>query len=170
MAGEAGVTQVLHPDDPPGVAIGGVARIMSSFEAFEHAAAAAEAQGRAGWGLLFCVGCWAEMGGTAYVLRGIRHFGAAGLIGYVHFRDVQGTARRFQECFPDEGIVDVTAVMRALRDVDFTGLIIDDHVPLMVGDGGWSPRSRAYQTGYPQGLLRAVEDLCAAREQGTPRS
>ncbi|MGH2354705.1 MAG: mannonate dehydratase, partial [Chloroflexota bacterium] len=111
------------------------------------------------WGLLFCIGCWAEMGGTENVLKGIRHFGAQGKIVYVHFRDVQGTAARFQECFPGEGVLDVTAAMRALKEVGFTGCVIDDHAPRMAGDEGWAPRSRAYQTGYLMGLLRAVTDL-----------
>ena len=30
------------------------------------------------------------------------------------------------------------------------------------GDEGWAPKSRAYQTGYLQGLLRAVEDMSRA--------
>lgn len=156
VAEEAGVKLALHPDDPPGFDIGGVARIMSSFEAFVRASEIVESPS---WGLLFCIGCWAEMGGTENVLRGIRHFGPRGKIFYVHFRDVQGTAARFQECFPGEGVLDVTAVMRALKESGFTGCIIDDHAPLMAGDEGWAPRSRAYQTGYLMGLLRAVDDL-----------
>lgn len=159
VAVAAGVTLALHPDDPPGVPLGGIARIMSSYDGFARAASVAEAIAPTGWGLLFCVGCWAEFGGTAEVLRGIRHFGPLGRIAYVHFRDVQGDAACFAECFPGEGIVDVTGVMRTLREVGFTGLIIDDHAPLMVGDSGWAPKSRAYQTGYLQGLLRAIEDL-----------
>ena len=31
-----------------------------------------------------------------------------------------------------------------------------------VGDTGWSPRGRAYQTGYIQGMLRALDDLSLA--------
>ncbi|HEU5328495.1 MAG TPA: mannonate dehydratase [Thermomicrobiales bacterium] len=170
VAVEAGVTLALHPDDPPGGAIGGVTRIMSSFEGFARAAATADAIAPTGWGLLFCVGCWAEMGGTANVLRGIHHFGPRGQISYVHFRDVQGTAECFQECFPGEGTVNVTAVLRALREVGFTGVIIDDHAPLMVGDEGWAPKSRAYQTGYLQGLLRAVEDMSRAVGQSGSRA
>jgi mannonate dehydratase len=162
VAVEAGVTLALHPDDPPGVPLGGVARIMSDFAAFNRAAETAAAIAPTGWGLLFCVGCWAEIGGTAEVLRGIRHFAAQGRIAYVHFRDVQGTAECFNECFPGEGVVNVTAVMQTLVASSFAGLIIDDHAPMMIGDSGWAPKSRAYQTGYLQGLLRAVEDLAAA--------
>ncbi|MBI3970208.1 MAG: mannonate dehydratase [Chloroflexi bacterium] len=156
VAEEAGIKLALHPDDPPGFDAGGVARIMSSFEGFKRASEIVKSPN---WGLLLCIGCWAEMGGTETVLRGIRHFGPQGKIFYAHFRDVQGTAERFQECFPGEGVLDVTAVMRTLKEVGFTGFIIDDHAPHMAGDEGWAPRSRAYQTGYLMGLLKAVNDL-----------
>jgi mannonate dehydratase len=150
----AGVRLALHPDDPPGAAIGGVARIFSSFEGF---ARAGDEFGQSPvWAILLCIGCWSEMGGQANVLRGIRHFGSRHQIGYVHFRDVQGTGDRFSECFIGEGNLDVAAVMRALRDVGFTGCLIDDHVPRMVSDEGWNERGRAYATGYLMGLLRGV--------------
>jgi mannonate dehydratase len=157
VAEEAGVVLALHPDDPPGGVIGGVARIFSSFEGF---ARAEEIAGDSpAWGLTFCIGCWTEMGGQENVLRGIRHFGPRGRIALVHFRDVQGVGDRFNECFIGEGDLDVTTVMRALKESGFTGCLIDDHVPHMVGDEGWAPRGRLYSTGYLMGLLRAVNDL-----------
>ena len=156
VAEEAGVRLALHPDDPPGPPLGGVARIFSSFEGFERASHIVESPS---WALLFCIGCWSEMGGNENVLRGIRHFGPRGQIGYVHFRDVQGTGNQFAECFIGEGNIDVTQVMRTLKEVGFTGALIDDHVPHMVDDTGWAPRGRAYSTGYLMGLLRAVNDL-----------
>ncbi len=158
VAAEAGVMLTLHPDDPPGITVGGIARIMSDLGGFTRAAETAGVVDSPGWGVLFCVGCWAEMGGTEAVLAGIRWFGTRGKIGYVHFRDVQMAGACFNECFPGEGIVDVTAVMRALITVGYTGVVIDDHAPRMVGDAGWNPKTRAYQTGYLQGLLRAVID------------
>lgn len=157
VAEEAGVRLALHPDDPPGPAIGGVARIFSSFDGF---ARAGESFGASpAWGLLFCIGCWSEMGGQENVLRGIRHFGPKGQIAYVHFRDVQGTGDNFAECFIGEGNLGVTTVMQTLKQVGFTGFMIDDHVPHMVDDEGWAPRGRAYSTGYLMGLLRAINDL-----------
>jgi mannonate dehydratase len=157
VAEESGVRTALHPDDPPGEAIGGVARIFSSFEGFERA------QQLVGdspaWGLLFCVGCWTEMGGTDNVLRGIRHFGPRNQIVYVHLRSVEGEGDRFNECFIGEGPLDVTGVMRALMEVGYRSFVIDDHAPTMVGDEDWHPRARCYQTGYVMGLLRAVSDL-----------
>ena len=161
VAEEAGVRLALHPDDPPGAPIGGVARIMSSFEGFKRASEIVDSPA---WGILFCMGCWSEMGGQDYVLRGIRHFGPRGQIVYVHFRDVQGTGDRFAECFIGEGNVDVTLALRTLKEVGFNGFLIDDHVPHMVGDGdrGWGAYGRAYSTGYIQGLLRAVQSTTPA--------
>jgi mannonate dehydratase len=156
VAEQAGVRLALHPDDPNDVPIGGVARIFSSFEGFERASQAITSPA---WGLLFCIGCWTEMGGTQNVLRGIRHFAPQNRIVYVHFRDIKGTVSDFSECFVGSGDLDVTAAMRALKENGFKGAIIDDHAPRMVGDEGWNFRARGYQTGYVQGLLRAIEDM-----------
>ncbi len=65
----------------------------------------------------------------------------------------------FQECFLGEGNVDVVAAMRTLKEVNFTGFIIDDHVPHLVDDTEWAHRGRAHQTGYIQALLAAVTAL-----------
>ncbi|HZR01526.1 MAG TPA: mannonate dehydratase [Chloroflexota bacterium] len=157
VAEESGVRLALHPDDPPGEAIGGVARIFSSFDGFERARQIADDS--PAWGLLFCVGCWSEMGGNANVIRGIRHFGPKNQIIYVHFRGVQGEGDRFNECFIGEGPLDVTGIVRELLAVGYDGFVIDDHAPKMVGDEGWNPRARCYQTGYLFGLVRAVRDL-----------
>jgi len=155
-AEEAGIRLALHPDDPNDGPIGGVARIFSSFEGFERASQAINSPA---WGLLLCIGCWTEMGGTANVLRGIKHFGPQNRIVYVHFRDIAGTASDFSECFVGTGDLDVTAAMVALKASGFNGAIIDDHAPAMIGDDGWNFRARGYQTGYIQGLLRGITDL-----------
>ncbi len=154
VAEEAGVKLALHPDDPPVPMLGGVARIFGSFEGFKRAMETAPSPNS---GLDFCMGCWSEMGPN--VIDAIRYFGERGKIFYVHFRDVQGTVPVFQECFLGEGNVDVVAAMRALKEVNFTGFIIDDHVPHMVDDTVWGHRGRAHATGYIMGLLEAVNKL-----------
>ncbi len=154
VAEEAGVKLALHPDDPPVPMLGGVARIFGSFEGFKRAMEIAPSPNS---GLDFCMGCWSEMGPN--VIDAIRYFGERGKIFYVHFRDVQGTVPVFQECFLGEGNVDVVAAMRALKEVNFTGFIIDDHVPHMVDDTAWGHRGRAHATGYIMGLLEAVNKL-----------
>ena len=161
VAEEAGVRLAHHPDDPPlpdGPAIGGIPRIFSSFEGFKRGMELADSPN---WGLLFCMGCWSEMGGSDYVLNGLRFFGERNKLFYIHFRDVRGTGHHFHEVFIGDGQVDLVAALKVLKEVNFTGFLIDDHTPHMEGDGdrGWGTRGRLYQTGYIQGLLRAFNDL-----------
>jgi len=154
VAEASGVTLALHPDDPPVPTLGGIARLFGSFEGFRRAVETFDSPQH---GLDFCMGCWSEMGPGA--VEAIRHFGARGKIVYVHFRDVQGHVPVFQECFLGEGNVDVVAAMRALREVGFSGFIIDDHVPQLIDDTGWGHRGRAHATGYIMGLVEAVGKL-----------
>ncbi len=161
VAEEAGVKLALHPDDPPVPELGGIARVFYRPEAFRRAL---EALPSPNHGLDFCMGCFSEM---AYadtssgegVLEAIRLFGEQGKIFYVHFRDVQGCVPHFQECFPGEGNVDVVAAIRTLKEVGFSGFIIDDHVPRMLDDSDWNHRGRAYATGYIMALVEAVKQL-----------
>lgn len=165
VAEEVGVRLALHPDDPPvEVPLGGAARIFAS------PAGLIEGLRRSGgspaWALNLCLGTVSEMGGVDAVNEVIDHFGPPGRIGYVHFRDVQGSVPRFQECFLGEGNFDAAKVIRRLRDRGFDGFLIDDHVPAMTGDvatwGDTSPaaycsRGRAHAIGYLLGVLNALE-------------
>jgi mannonate dehydratase len=154
VAEDAGVKLALHPDDPPVPSLGGVARLFRNFEGFKRAMEIAPSPNS---GLDFCMGCWSEMGPG--VVEAIRYFGARGKIVYVHFRDVQGTVPCFQECFLGEGNVDVIAAMRALKEVGFTGFLLDDHVPHIVDDTDWGHRARAHAIGYIQALINTVQAL-----------
>ena len=154
VAEEAGVKLALHPDDPPVPSLGGVARLFHTFEGFKRAMEIAPSPNS---GLDFCMGCWSEMGPG--VIEAIRYFGRHGKIVYVHFRDVQGTVPCFQECFLGEGNVDVIAAMRALKEVGFTGFLLDDHVPHIVDDTDWGHRARAHAIGYIQALINTVQAL-----------
>jgi len=159
VAEEAGVTLAVHPDDPPVSALGGIARLFSSFAGFQRAVE--DIAPSPNHGLDFCMGCWSEMGAGAGpgVIPAIRHFGQRGKIVYVHFRDVQGTVPRFQECFLGEGNVDIIAAMQALKEVGFTGFMLDDHVPHIVDDTEWGHRGRAYATGYIMALLAVIDKV-----------
>ena len=154
VAEEAGIKLALHPDDPPVPSLGGVARLFHTFEGFKQAMEIVPSPNN---GLDFCMGCWSEMGPG--VVEAIRYFGGRGKIFYVHFRDVQGTVPCFQECFLGEGNVDVIAAMRALKEVGFTGFLLDDHVPHIVDDTEWGHRARAHAIGYIQALINTVQAL-----------
>ncbi|MCL4508734.1 MAG: mannonate dehydratase [Chloroflexi bacterium] len=154
VAEEAGVKLALHPDDPPVPELGGVARLFRNFEGFRRAL---EIAGDSpAWGLDLCLGCWSEMGGEPAVLQAIDYFGRRGKILYVHFRDVKGTSNHFAECFIGEGNYHPFKVLCALRDVGFSGFILDDHVPHMVNDSPYGHRGRAHAIGYLQGMLEAL--------------
>jgi mannonate dehydratase len=92
----------------------------------------------------------------AGVLKSIEHFGRAGRIFCVHFRDVQGGCDDFTECHIDAGNTDTAAIMRKLRDVGFNGFLIDDHVPHMVNDSSYGHRGRAFATGYMIGMMNSL--------------
>ena len=161
VAEEAGVKIALHPDDPPVQSLGGIARVFYKPENFARALDAVPSPNH---GLDFCMGCFSEMvyadrSNNEGVLDAIRYFGERGKIFYVHFRDVQGCVPKFQECFLGEGNVDVVAAIRTLKEVGFTGFIIDDHVPEMLDDSDWRHRGHAWSTGYIMALVEAVNKL-----------
>ena len=59
----------------------------------------------------------------------------------------------------DDGDTDMTAAVRAFRQVGFDGLIRADHAPHMPGDNRHGHRSFAFQLGYMSGMFQAVELL-----------
>jgi mannonate dehydratase len=154
VAEEAGVQLALHPDDPPVLMLGDVARLFRSIDGFKRALAISPSPA---WGLDLCLGCCSEMpGGATNVMEMIDHFGPLNRILYVHFRDVQGTVPAFQECFLGEGNYDPATVLLALKRVGFRGFLLDDHVPRVVDDTTWCHRGRAHAIGYLQGMLNMV--------------
>ncbi len=104
-------------------------------------------------GILFCVGTFSEMTGAdgkgEDIPAAIREFGASGHIHQVHFRNTSSPLPSFHETLPDNGYVDLVAVMRALTDVGFDGIVVPDHVP---GDGRIE---EAYAFGYIRALIQA---------------
>lgn len=157
VAEAEGVRLALHPDDPPVEKLGGIARLMRSFEGFKRAMEIGDSPMH---GLDFCVGSWSEMPtGAAGVLEAVRYFGSQNKIFYVHFRDVIGTVPKFREAFVNEGNCNMFEVMKTLKEVGFKGFLIDDHVPQMVDDTPWGHRGRAHAVGYMTALLEMVDTL-----------
>ncbi len=155
VAEEVGLKLALHPDDPPVFELGGIARLFHSSEGFKKAME--DIAPSPNHGMEFCMGCFSEMGED--VIEAVRYFGERGKIFYVHMRDVQGCMPKFKECFLGEGNFDVISVMRTLKDVGFSGFIIDDHVPQFIDDSDWNHRGHAHATGYILGVLEAVQKL-----------
>jgi mannonate dehydratase len=152
VAEEVGVRMALHPDDPPlPEALGGVPRIVSTLEQYRRIFSLVPSDCNA---MLFCQGCVTEMG--VDVEAAIREMGALNKLVYVHFRNVRGTPRNFQEVFIDEGDVDMVRMMETYRDVGFHGPFMMDHTPEFAQPeiGWWA--GRAYAVGYMRALIQAV--------------
>ena len=163
VAEEAGVYIGVHPDDPPVYALGGVPRcIFGNFAGYRRAMEIANSPNV---GVCLCVGCWLE-GGTVGmgcdVIEAIRYFGEQGKLFKVHFRNVSNPMPEpWQETFIDDGYQDMHQVMRALREVNYDGCIIPDHIPQMVGG---SRPGLAYSIAYMRALVQAVNN--EAKERG----
>lgn len=149
----------LHPDDPPVDTLGCVARIFRTYDAYERAFSIAASEN---FGVCLCIGTWGEGGKQGFgkdPVEAVRAFGAKGKIFKVHFRNVSSTLPKFQETFVDDGYLDMYAVMKALRDVNFDGIIIPDHVP--GGAVGYPAANNAYTLGY----MKALRDRVNAEAQ-----
>jgi len=123
----------IHPDDPPVPMLAGVPRcIFGTFEGYKRAL---EIANSSHVGICFCVGTWLEGGDLmgADVVTAIKYFGERGKIWKVHFRNMSAPLPHFVETFVDNGYYDMYAAMRALREVNFDGIVIGDHFPTMVG-------------------------------------
>lgn len=159
VAEEVGVRIGIHPDDPPAPVLAGVPRcIFSSFEGYKRALEIANSPNV---GICLCCGTWLE-GGTKITGKDpeemIRYFGAK-KIWKIHFRNVSAPLPHFVETFMDNGYYEMYKPMKALRDVNFDGIVILDHSPQMVG-------GNYVQTAYGFGYMRALLNRAAAESKG----
>jgi len=133
VAEETGVFIGIHPDDPPVPMLAGVPRcIFGNFEGYRRAIEMANSPNI---GVCFCIGTWLEGGDLmgADVVTAIKYFGEMGKIWKVHFRNMSAPLPHFVETFVDNGYYDMYSAMKALREVNFDGIVIGDHFPTMVG-------------------------------------
>ena len=156
VAEEQGVRIGIHPDDPPVLELAGIPRgIFGTFDGYVRAFEIADSPNV---GICLCCGCWLEggdqMGRTT--VEAIREFANMDKLWKIHLRNVTGPVPDFVETFIDDGYGEVKAIMRALVDVDYDGILIADHVPQMVGgrNAGWA---------YSMGYIKALYDM--AREE-----
>lgn len=154
VAEKANVKLALHPDDPPLAMMNGVAKLFVHYDGYRRAEQIAGNSKH--WGLTFCIGTWSEGGALMGkdVFGMIRDFGGRGKIFDVHFRNVSGPMPEFIETFPDDGYMDMAAVMKALRQVKFNGAAVPDHIPLFAGDDKFRRAGVAYAISSMRAMLR----------------
>jgi len=155
VAEKAKVKLALHPDDPPITPIRGVSRILTNADALERAIDLVPSEYS---GITLCQGTLATAGED--IPSVIRRFAEKDKIFFVHFRDVRGTAEKFEETFHDDGKTDMLECMKTYYEVGFTGPARPDHVPTMEGEDNSNPGyellGRLYGVGYIKGLMEAA--------------
>ncbi len=158
VAGQAGVKLALHPDDPPLAVMNGVAKVFIDESGYRRADQIAG--GSPNFGLMFCVGTWAEGGDRMGrdIFGMVKDYGARGKIFAVHFRNVSSPLPRFHETFMDDGYLDMYQVMKAFRQARFNGSMVPDHIPAFAGDRGMNRAGTAYCITYMRSLLKRANE------------
>jgi len=152
VAEASGVRLGLHPDDPPLPSLKGFGRIFHNADGVRRALALSDGPSH---GLTFCQANYLAMGENVPNL--IREW--KDRIGFVHFRDIKGTASSFVETFHDNGPHDMAEMVRVYREVGFDGPVRTDHAPSMDGEGeatGYEILGHLFALGYLKGLIDAT--------------
>ena len=155
VAEEAGVRLALHPDDPPVDSLMGIARIMTSADAFQRVLDMVPSDYN---GMTLCQGSFSAMGEDIPAL--ITKFGKQKKMFFAHFRDIIGKADSFVETFHDAGQTDMYECIKRYYDVKYDGCIRPDHVPALWGENnenpGYSILGNLFAIGYMRGLMEAA--------------
>ncbi|MDR1269570.1 MAG: mannonate dehydratase [Planctomycetaceae bacterium] len=149
VAEESGVRLGLHPDDPPIPLLKGYSRIFYNADGVRKALDLSSSRSH---GLTFCQANYLAMEENVTAL--IREW--KDRIGFVHFRDIKGTADSFVETFHDNGPHDMAELIRVYREIGFNGPVRTDHAPSMDGEGEatcYEILGHLFALGYLKGLL-----------------
>ena len=161
VAEENGVFVGIHPDDPPVPMLAGIPRcIFGNFEGYKKALEIANSPNI---GVCLCLGTWLEGGELtgADCVTAIKYFAGLGKLWKIHFRNMSAPLPHFVETFVDNGYYDMYKAMKALREVNFDGVVIGDHFPTMVG----GPRvAVAYTVAWIRAMVERAEAEVDARK------
>ena len=156
VATEHKVRLACHPHDPgvPPRGFRGVVRVLGMVEGMKRFVDIASSPYH---GLNLCLGSTAEMlQDPKREIHGvIRYFGERKKIFNIHFRNIRGRRDDFQETFPDEGDMDMVAVMRTLKQVGYEYMVMPDHLPRH-DDDPRGDQAFAFGYGYIKALLQSV--------------
>ncbi|MGB7473436.1 mannonate dehydratase [Trichococcus sp.] len=152
---EMDVKMAIHPDDPP-FAIFGLPRITKNLEDLKKILSIVDSPYN---GLTLCTG---SLGADpdndmVEIIREVGH-----RINFVHFRNVEFLGeRKFRESahLSTDGSLDMYAIMKALVDVGFDGVVRPDHGRTVfdeVAMPGYGLYDRAMGITYLQGLHEAI--------------
>jgi mannonate dehydratase len=155
VATECKVRMACHPCDPwlP-AGYKGVDRVLGGAEGFKRLIEICPSPYH---GLNLCLGCMAEsvLDPANEVPDIIRYFGARKKIHLVHFRNIVGGRNKFQEVWPDEGVMNMHTIMNTLKEVGYPHMVVPDHAPQHEAPGSFE-QAFAYQFGYIKAMIQAV--------------
>jgi mannonate dehydratase len=156
VATEHKIRLACHPHDPgvPPRGFRGVVRVLGTVEGMKRFVDISPSPYH---GLNLCLGSTAEMlrDPKREIHDVIRYFGERRKIFNIHFRNIRGRRDDFQETFPDEGDMDMVAVMRSLKQVGYSFMVMPDHLP-QHADDPQGDQAFAFGYGYIKALLQAV--------------
>lgn len=156
VATEHKVRLACHPHDPgvPKEGYQGIDRVLGTVEGLKRFIEIAPSPYH---GLNFCVGSVAEMlqDPAGEICDVVRYFGERDKLFMIHFRNIRGRRDDFQEVYPDNGDMDMVQVMRVLKEVGYSHLVMPDHMPRHADDPD-GRQAFAYGYGYIKALIQAV--------------
>ncbi|MEP7251694.1 MAG: mannonate dehydratase [Ginsengibacter sp.] len=138
VAEKAGVRMALHPNDPPIPVSHGHAQIIATFKDWKRLIDIVNSPSN---GMTFDCGVSREMGEDP--LEVLHYLGSRDRINHVHYRNVivDKPYVKYQEVFPDEGQVNLFAVMRELIKIKYNHGLYPEH-----------PRAMDYDKEHPGGI------------------
>jgi len=157
VATQCKVKMACHPHDPglPPAGYRGVQQVLGTVEGLKRFI---EISPSPYHGLNFCVGTIASSlrNPSMEIFDVIHYFGQRRRIFNIHFRNVRGRRDDFQEVYPDEGDIDMYKVMKVLKEVGYSGMVMPDHLPAHADDPD-QLQGFAFAFGYITALIHAVD-------------
>jgi len=170
VAEEAGVRLAVHPNDPPPAISRGSAQILSTVAGWKRLIEIVDSPAN---GITFDPGVTRELGEDPVEV--CRYFASRDRINHAHYRNVitHKPYEKYVEVFPDEGQVDMFAVMQELVRNKYTRWIYPEHPRGMDWDrmrpdfrayypGGGGYTGEAYNVAYARAMLQAALAGCRA--------
>ncbi len=157
VAEEYNVKLGNHIADPPApVGYGGITR-WNSPEVFAGIKRFAQLYDSPSHGFNLCLGSTAEglKDPKTEIIPIIKWVGERNQVFNIHLRNIKGGWNNFQEVYPDNGDMDFLEIVRTLRDVGYTGMLMPDHIP-QHQDPASGLQGHAFAFGYIKGILQAV--------------
>ena len=108
-------------------------------------------------GFNLCLGSTAEglKDPVIEILPIIKWVGDRNQIFNIHLRNIKGGWNNFQEVYPDNGDMNFVQVVKALKAVGYSGMVMPDHIP-QHSDPGSGLQGHAFAFGYIKALIQAV--------------